>query len=81
MLLNFKFDAGLFIVLHGVFSGKEIMYGSTPLLSQKESLPNFIDHGKDRMKKGEVTYDTRRLAHPRKRLIVHYNRLKPFLQA
>ena len=45
MLLNFKFDASLFIVLHGVFSGKEIMYGSTPLLSQKESLPNFIDHG------------------------------------
>ena len=32
-------------------------------------------------KKGEVTYDIRRLAHPRKRLIVHYNRLKPFLQA
>ena len=27
-----------------------IMYGSTPLLSQKESLPNFIDHGKDRIK-------------------------------
>ncbi|KAL5516896.1 hypothetical protein EMCRGX_G002335 [Ephydatia muelleri] len=26
------------------------MYGSTPLLSQKESLPNFIDHGKDRIK-------------------------------
>ncbi|KAL5475209.1 hypothetical protein EMCRGX_G027282 [Ephydatia muelleri] len=32
-------------------------------------------------KKGEVTYDIQRLAHPRKRLIVHYNRLKPFLQA
>ena len=32
-------------------------------------------------KKGEVTNDIRRLAHPRKRLIVHYNRLKPFLQA
>ena len=29
-------------------------------------------------KKGE---DIRRLAHPQKRLIVHYNRLKPFLQA
>ena len=28
-----------------------------------------------------MTYDIRRLAHPRKRLIVHYNRLKPFLQA
>ena len=68
-----------------MFSGKEIMYGSTPLLSQKESLPNFIDHGKDHIKylkkKGEVTFDIRRLAHPRKRLIVHYNRLKPFLQA
>eukprot|EP00731_Ephydatia_muelleri_P032903 Em0024g447a len=32
-------------------------------------------------KKGEVTYDIRRLAHPRKRLIVHHNQLKPFLQA
>eukprot|EP00731_Ephydatia_muelleri_P028382 Em0020g26a len=32
-------------------------------------------------KKGEVTYDIRCLAHPRKRLVVHYNRLKPFLQA
>eukprot|EP00731_Ephydatia_muelleri_P002957 Em0001g2957a len=32
-------------------------------------------------KKGEVTYDIRRLAHPRKILIVHYNRLKPFLLA
>ena len=28
-----------------------------------------------------MTDDIRRLAHPRKRLIVHYNRLKPFLQA
>ena len=26
------------------------MYGSIPLLFQEGSIPNFIDHGKDRMK-------------------------------
>ena len=36
--------------IHRVSFRGGIMYGSTPLLFQEESLPNFIDHGKDHMK-------------------------------